>query len=67
MVLLDLLIPQEQARLIGCRCDNVFALALHLGEQLLDKIEILIGKMTGNRNNCILRTVIFAHILVQCF
>ena len=67
VVLLDLLIPQEQARLVGCRCDNVFALALHLGEQLLDKVEILIGKMAGNRNNCILRTVIFAHILVQCF
>ena len=38
--------------------DNVFALALHLGEQLLDKVEILIGKMAGNRNNRILRTVI---------
>ena len=67
MVLLDLLIPQEQARLIGCRCDNVFALALHLGEQLLDKVEIIIGKVAGNRNNRILRAVIFAHILVQCF
>ena len=65
VILLDLLVLEEQAGLVGCRSDDVFALALHFGEQLFDEIQIFIGKVAGNRNHRILRTVILAHVLVQ--
>ena len=63
--MLNVLFAQQQAGLINGGRDLVAALALHVGEQLGDIVQIVLGEMPGNRNDRIGRTVIVVHIVVH--
>ena len=65
VVLFDFLRTNDNLRCIARRFDDVAAAALHLGEQIADKLNVILCKRTCDCNNRIFRTVVFIHVLVQ--
>ena len=67
MVLLDVLFAQHQAGLVNRRRDFVAALALHLGKQLGNIVQICLGEVAGHGHHRVLRPVVAVHIVVHGF